>query len=596
EQHLALDLTYGNFTFTQAKVIDVAWDTVIGQGGRLFHGWILYRCIIYPLLVLAMEISTVTYPYYTTLSFSQASFKTLVESFKMLRLTRSYSILFCTILLIYTLTYTLLFPLVWSAATGYVSLSHKLYAMPGDEIVSLDSEHLSLCWVLDPTKLNLSAPLIEIGPDFSTLLSNSGRTSDNSVRESCLNLTNQDSGKWRKLDLQYGSTGWKAKSADRTIWDVLQATEVELSQNFVNIQWYAIGRQTLQIGLNASSWLDSGWEADLNHTIYYNSPNIFPSSSHTEHCESISGGLHSPFRSVSLGIPSSAGEGDVVNISPYNDTSEKAFWSNFLLNKSTPLRQGIVPYNSTIQLNDTLVHLDAPFLDLGFNCSSSTSPTSFDSLGNCVCYKGNPISLDLLSEDKAICNTAPGYVWGFSSYLTRLGLILEATWMLCCFVAYPWLLFRGKLLHIEPIRSAKVMRLILDCSEAICNDIGSETKSLREDDLVQLLKNIKIGYNADTREGTPAPRLVSGSTTNDFSERFQEGRAALEETLYETSVKFDTLIIKSMPIIDRMGNSSVHERMNKGLERSKTTLRSYLSSGKRRPTSNEVYEDIRWQI
>ncbi|KAL1881234.1 hypothetical protein Daus18300_001085 [Diaporthe australafricana] len=42
-----LDLTFGNFTFTNAKVIDVAWDTAIGQGGRLLHGWILYRYTTY---------------------------------------------------------------------------------------------------------------------------------------------------------------------------------------------------------------------------------------------------------------------------------------------------------------------------------------------------------------------------------------------------------------------------------------------------------------------------------------------------------------------------------------------------------------------
>jgi hypothetical protein len=240
EQTFALDLAYGNFTFTQAKIIDVTWDTVVGQGGRLLHGWILYRCIIYPLLVLAMEISTVTYPYYTTLSFSKASFETLTELLKTLHLTRSYSVLLCTILLIYTLIYTLFFSLIWSTATGYISLSHKLYAMPGGEIITLNDEDLSLCWVLDPTRHELRnvlpIPHVEVGPSFSKILSTRQSPSHKST-DLCLNITDPtEAHASRKLYLQYNFNSWTIKSAESTIWDILGDLEVPNSENFMNIQ------------------------------------------------------------------------------------------------------------------------------------------------------------------------------------------------------------------------------------------------------------------------------------------------------------------------------------------------------------------------
>lgn len=236
EQSFALDIAYGNFTFTQAKVIDVTWDTVVGQGGRLVHGWILYCCIIYPLLVLAMETYTATYPYYATLSFSKASFETLVQLLKTLHITKSYSVLLCTILLIYTLAYTLSFSLIWGTATGYISLSHKLYAMPGGDIIPLNSGDLSLCWVLDPTKLGISAPHIEVGPNFSDILSTQ-RPASQEQYDVCLNIFRPGIPSGSTYNLIYDvDGGWRANPMGITIWDLVSRKDRLSSENFKNIQ------------------------------------------------------------------------------------------------------------------------------------------------------------------------------------------------------------------------------------------------------------------------------------------------------------------------------------------------------------------------
>lgn len=220
-QAFNLDLTFGNFTFTQAKIIDVAWDTTIGQGGRLLHGWILYRCVMRRLLIYAMENYHVTCRYYLTVSWSRASFESLCGILKDFLFVQGLTNFYCTILLIYALGYTLLFSLLWSTATGYLSLSHRLYAMPDGNIVPLDTCDLALCWVLDGSRFDSPDDHVEIGPDFSTLdsLAEYFTYTD---KTPCINESSSGDIKGTHLSprrrLVYTSGGWKVNTAT-TIWD-----------------------------------------------------------------------------------------------------------------------------------------------------------------------------------------------------------------------------------------------------------------------------------------------------------------------------------------------------------------------------------------
>lgn len=219
-QTFDLDLTFGNFTFTHAKIIDVAWDTTIGQGGRLLHGWILYRCVMRRLLIHVMEHYCVSVKYYLTISWSRASFESLWVILKDWFIMQGFVSFFCTLLLIYALSYTLLFSLLWSAATGYLSLSHRLYAMPDGSIIPLNTPDLTLCWVLDGSRLDSAEDHIEIGPDFSALGSLT-TSSDYSGTKPCLNVSYIGDTKvtdFHTHRLAYTSGGWKVDSTT-TIWD-----------------------------------------------------------------------------------------------------------------------------------------------------------------------------------------------------------------------------------------------------------------------------------------------------------------------------------------------------------------------------------------
>lgn len=219
-QAFDLDLTFGNFTFTNAKILDVAWDTTVGQGGRLLHGWILYRCVMRRLLIHAMEYYCVTWRYYLTISWSRASFESLFVIIRDWFFMQGLSSFLCTLLLIYALSYTLLFSVLWSTATGYLSLSHRLYAMPDGNIVPLNTHDLALCWVLDGSRLNTAEDIVEVGPDFSALapLTTSFKYTE---RTPCIDpyysgniKQNNSNPHW----LVYTSGGWKAKQMT-TIWD-----------------------------------------------------------------------------------------------------------------------------------------------------------------------------------------------------------------------------------------------------------------------------------------------------------------------------------------------------------------------------------------
>lgn len=215
-----VDLIFGNFTFTQAKVIDVAWDTTIGQGGRLLHGWILYRCVMRRLLIDAMEHNNVPFRYYFTVSWSQASIPSFGRILGDIVYMKGWTTILCTILLVYALGYTILFPLLWSTATGYFSLSHRLYAMPDADIVPLNTRDLALCWVLDGSRLNMTGDHIEMGPDFSAIgsLVNPLAYTD---KKHCINGStngNINPTDLRNRSLVYTSGGWKVDTTT-TVWD-----------------------------------------------------------------------------------------------------------------------------------------------------------------------------------------------------------------------------------------------------------------------------------------------------------------------------------------------------------------------------------------
>jgi hypothetical protein len=119
------NLSFGAMTFTQVKVIDIAWDLLIGRGGQMLLAWVNYR-VFNEWLLYHMEMHRTSYKMSTSVAFQTTSLGTLgvlgkewlafgEKSWK-----RFFRWLAMLCMLIGTL-YVLAFPTLMAAMTGYIT-------------------------------------------------------------------------------------------------------------------------------------------------------------------------------------------------------------------------------------------------------------------------------------------------------------------------------------------------------------------------------------------------------------------------------------------------------------------------------------------
>ena len=134
-------------SFSEAKLIDVIWDLVIGQGGRLLMAWAAYR-VFMDALVSLMESTSVSYDVYSSLVFDTTSLLSTWEATKALVKSanwrsRVFMFWFCL-----ASFYTLSFPTLMGAATGYVNPSNPGYSMDDGSFVMASDSDLTSCITL----------------------------------------------------------------------------------------------------------------------------------------------------------------------------------------------------------------------------------------------------------------------------------------------------------------------------------------------------------------------------------------------------------------------------------------------------------------
>lgn len=115
-------------SFARAKLLDLAWDTVLGQGGKFLHSWILYR-VVASQITWMMEYSSVPYHFQLDLLFSTVSVSAIVSSLRFLSMRRPIRAVLTAVWLILAISYILAFSSIWGAATGYLNPSTPAYRM-----------------------------------------------------------------------------------------------------------------------------------------------------------------------------------------------------------------------------------------------------------------------------------------------------------------------------------------------------------------------------------------------------------------------------------------------------------------------------------
>lgn len=159
------------------------------------------------------------------------------------------------------------------------------------------------------------------------------------------------------------------------------------------------------------------------------------------------------------------------------------------------LVRGLFP--TTIYVNGVEAELATPFLNIGQRCA--THSNFFTSLGSCVCYRGESIEYDWYSDDNMSCLSKRGYVWGFASFLTLVGLILEAVWAIgCCCV---WLDANLNSNILKNRRSCVgVTRNALEMAESVNRDVGTSRSAYSGKELENALKRCdKITYSVEEK-------------------------------------------------------------------------------------------------
>ncbi|KAK3370947.1 hypothetical protein B0T24DRAFT_705625 [Lasiosphaeria ovina] len=198
---------------------------------------------------------------------------------------------------------------------------------------------------------------------------------------------------------------------------------------------------------------------------------------------------------------------DLVWINQY-DTNHQVFStqvirSTFQLNVSViPQAERpptLIPFNSSFWFNATKIRLPAPFLDMGRNCSWPNLD-----LGECICYKGKPLTEDFRQSlhEHRFCAGGGRYIWGFARNFVFIGLLLEVLWCGVCISLWVTWLRQSELNRYGRSATGNV-RNILDMCEAINRELGSSTCWYTDRELREALGRERlVGYTIENKGDT----------------------------------------------------------------------------------------------
>lgn len=165
------NLSFGNMTFTQVKVIDIAWDLVVGRGGQMGLAWVNW-VVFNEWLVYHLERWRTSYKMYTTIALQTTSWTMLGVSAKEFLCFggKSWSrffrwlAMFC--LFISTL-YVLAFPTLMAAMTGYITTYEPYMEDYEHNLIEWDKveEVVGLLQGVERLQLGFEKPLLVIQKD-----------------------------------------------------------------------------------------------------------------------------------------------------------------------------------------------------------------------------------------------------------------------------------------------------------------------------------------------------------------------------------------------------------------------------------------------
>jgi hypothetical protein len=474
-----------NLSFTRAKLLDLAWDTVVGQGGRFLHAWVLYQ-VAASQLSWMMEYSSVPYYFQLDILFSTASLPALWSTLRFLGTRRPARAVFSAVWFLLAILYVLAFSSVWGAATGYLNPSKPAYMMSDSSYVTVDSKSLSLCMSVDTERLNGTVPAVVQGPRlgdcFDSFESLGGSPTCNVTdgSEDWMNIIACKSRlpMYPSLGLELTIADLKTKRTIQSFYSNANYTSVVNDTTDFNL-WgynYAYSRGSDILGARMYSGQHREQYGYTGYTTTSSSYSAVP-------------GLYRQFTGFQF-----AGAGqEVTNMEmPWFNTTFQLDPSVNVSSWGEPFYSlDTVPYNSTLWWKGSAIPLEAPFLSLPAR-EDDCRWVGFSRL--CVCYRDALLTSDFQEPKNLICISEEGYVWGFSSVITLIGIILEVCWIVGCFGMWIDVHINSNLFRMNR-RGSGVVRNILDLGGAIRTDLGCDTGAYRNGALLKELEKLPpVGY------------------------------------------------------------------------------------------------------
>lgn len=133
-----------HLSFAEAKFVDLLFDLVLGQGGRLLLGALSY-IVFMDALLRFMEITPVSFKLYTSLVFAPSSLISTWRSAKAIFTTRGWRGKMYLIWCVLAMAYVLAFPTLIESATGYVQPSSAGFNI-NNNFITADSDDLLNCF------------------------------------------------------------------------------------------------------------------------------------------------------------------------------------------------------------------------------------------------------------------------------------------------------------------------------------------------------------------------------------------------------------------------------------------------------------------
>ncbi len=134
-----------HLTFAQAKFVDLVFDLLVGQGGRLLLAAVSY-IVFMDALLRSMEIEPISYKLYASLVFSSTSLVATWHATKAVFSTRGWRgklyLTWCALAMLYVLA----FPTLIESVTGYVSPSSPGFNLATGQFITADSDDLKSCF------------------------------------------------------------------------------------------------------------------------------------------------------------------------------------------------------------------------------------------------------------------------------------------------------------------------------------------------------------------------------------------------------------------------------------------------------------------